>query len=311
MDNNPDSTYKQTETGLLPKKALSHLLEEIELPNMIVSVESNFERVRKAHDSIHEFIYLAPLCLPSTAKVSWHQKSAFLTYHWEAFHSAHRSLLEALAGYYNSAFTLLRLTLELIIKGAFFECLAHKEFRDKSEVLDKDKKGKNLKDTINSVIGGRAEIEETSAIIHDMLMAEVDGKVFAEQPEFRPNMMTVIKQLSKWGILEPVNNFETLYNIYKILSADVHVIPDKTDIGRRLFSQKELFEVDIMPEKLNKFIGILHKVMDIGIVIELNILSDWISQDEEAKSRLKERLEVVKDLELKFSSEKIKGLVNQ
>jgi len=71
---------------------------------------------------------LAPTCLPSTTEVRWLQKSAFLTYHREAFYQAHRSFLEALAGYYNAGYALLRNTQELMIKGAFWECLAHEDF---------------------------------------------------------------------------------------------------------------------------------------------------------------------------------------
>lgn len=296
--------------GKIPKEAFSHLLKEIELPNMIVSLEGNFEEIRKAHDSIHEFIYLAPLCLPAKTKVNWYQKSAFLTYHWEAFHSAHRSFLEALAGYYNSAFTLLRLTLELIVKGAFFECLAHKEFRDRSEVLDKDRKGRRLKDTINGAVGDKLETEETSATIQDMLMVDLDGKVFVEQQEYRPSMKTIIKQLTRWGILDPIADpAQKIYKIYANLSADVHVVPDKTDIGRRLLSPKDIFEIEVIPDELAKFVEIVCRVMDIGMVIELNVLGDWIERDGIIKARFKERLTVVENLGLELSSEKLKSLV--
>jgi len=292
------------------KKALLHTLTEVEFPNMVISLKNNYETMQKAHDSIHEFILLASISLPSQTKVSWHSKSAFLTYQWEAFHSAHRSFLEALAGYYNAAFTLLRSTLELTIKGAFFECLAHKEFREKSEVLDKDERGKRLKDTINDAIGEKMDLEETSATIHDMLMVDVDGRVFVEQPEYRPSVKTVSKQLSSWGMLDPIEKpTETLYGIYKMLSADVHVIPDKTDIGRRLLSQRNLFETDIIPDELSRYVEFLHKIMDISIVVELNILSDWIIQNKKVQSKLKERLTVLEDLGLEFSAKRLRGLM--
>lgn len=297
-------------TDDLISKTLSHTVKEIGIPNMRISLKGNFEEIQKAHDSIHEFIYLAPLCVPPTNRVSWHSKSAFLTYHWEAFHSAHRSFLEALAGYYNAAFTLLRLTHELIVKGAFLECLAHKKFRDRSEVLDKDKRCKNLKDTITRAIGNKVDLEEISATIHDMLMVSVDGKVFVEQFEYRPPIKTVIEQLSAWGMLEPIEKpVETLYGIYTKLSADVHVIPDNTDIGRRLLLGKNPFEVDVIPEELSKFMKVLHDVIDIGIVIELNILSDWIAKDKKVRAKLRERREVIENLGLKYSYEKLVGVV--
>ena len=143
------------------KKALSHTFEEIEIPNIVISIEKcDYEKLRKSHDSIHELMYLAPFCVPSKVKVSWQSKSAFLTYHWDAFHSAHRSFIEALEGYYNVGYVLLRTTLELLIKGAFWECLAHKKFRDNANILCKPrKKKKTLVEWINDLIERESSVE--------------------------------------------------------------------------------------------------------------------------------------------------------
>jgi hypothetical protein len=288
-------------------KALSHILKEIEIPNIVASVEINFREIQKTHDSIHEFIYLAPLCLPKNK--SWHEKSAFLTYHFQTFYQAHRSYLEAISGHYNAGYTLLRNVLELLIKGAFWECLAHKKFRDNSGVLEKeDKNYKKLKillnERINEESGIEKQLEEVSVTIHDMIVDVI------ENPAYRPYIRTIVKQLEAWDIFNPIPNpGRVVNNIYGELSADVHVIPDKTDIGRRILSQKELFETEVNPDELSNFVKVLHEVIDIGIVIELNILSDWINQDKEVKNRLRERLAVIEDLGLKFSSEKLKRLI--
>ena len=55
---------------------------------------------------------------------------------------AHRAFWEALAGYYNVANIILRSVLELVIYGAFWECLAHKRFRENAEVIRKKAKVK-------------------------------------------------------------------------------------------------------------------------------------------------------------------------
>lgn len=47
--------------------------------------------------------------------------------------------------------------------------------------------------------------------------------------------------------------------------------------------------------------------MDIGIVVELNILRDWIESGD--KIKLKERLATLEDLELKYSVTKLKSLI--
>lgn len=308
--------YKQTKIALIPREALSHILKEIELPNMIISVGSSFGKIRKAHDAIHEFIYLAPFCLPSaTEKVNWHQKSAFLTYHFQAFFQAHRSFLEALSGCYNAGYVLLRSTLELLLKGAFWECLAHKKFRDSAEIIKKEApikvecSRKTIVDWLkNDVILEKSsiekELEEVSVEIFDKI-----APLFRDSTLRRliPQLKIIIKQLADWGILDPIPDpVKKVYALYSNLSTEVHVIPDKTDIGRRILSQKDLFEVDVMPQELNKLMMILHEIVDIGIVIELNVLSDWIDQNEKTKTKLKERLAVTEDLELKFSSEKLR-----
>jgi hypothetical protein len=287
-------------------KALSHTLKEIEIPNIVASVEINFWEIQKAHDSIHEFIYLAPLCLPKDK--SWHEKSAFLTYHFQTFYQAHRSYLETLSGHYNAGYTLLRNVLELLLKGAFWECLAHKNFRDDSGVLEKEDKSKKLKlllnERINDESGIEKQLEEVSVTIHDMIVDVI------ENPAYRPYMRTIVKQLEAWDIFNPISNpWRVVNNFYGELSADVHVIPDKTDIGRRLLSQKDLFETEVIPDELRKFMKVLHGVVDIGMVIELNVLSDWINQDRGVKTKLGERLVVLEDLGLKFSSEKLKRLM--
>ncbi|ACL10884.1 hypothetical protein DKAM_0558 [Desulfurococcus amylolyticus 1221n] len=49
--------------------------------------------------------------------------------------------------------------------------------------------------------------------------------------------------------------------------------------------------------------------MDIAIVIELNVLSDWIIRLED-KTKLKERVLVLMDLELENASRKLSELVD-
>lgn len=302
------------------KKAIDHTLGEAGLERIEESIKKgSFKELQKAHDSVHEFMYLASLCAPSKEKINWHSKSAFLTFHWEVFHLAHRSFLEALAGYYNAAYSLLRNTLELLLKGAFWECLAHKRFRDKAQVTKKwvVKIGKDKKTLLNwfeDIIKLKPSIEEefekTSAAIYDKIFP------ILEDPDLKrlvPLPKQIIDQLSEWGIFDPVlDPAERIYKIYSNLSADIHVIPDKTDIGRRLLKERELFETVVIPEELSKLSNLLHKVIDIGIVIELNIFCDWIQQNGVIKDKLKERLILIeKDLQLSYASVKIKNLIGE
>jgi len=296
-------------------KVIQHIMNEIQIPNILSSLQViDYELLRKAHDSIHEFIYIAPFCLPEGC--SWHSKSAFLTYHYVACDQAHRSLLEALAGYYNVANIILRSVLELTIRGAFWECLAHKKFRENAKVIKKGAKArignseKTILDWLNDVIQLKPEIEnnleKTSSGIFDKIAPlfeepELEKLVIALKPGI------VIEQLSAWGILNPYKQDE-VYKIYKELSQEVHVIPDKTDIGRRLLHEKEIFETEIIPEELEEFLRLLHRIMDVAIVIELNILSDWIARLED-KTKLKERLQALMDLGLEGGFRRLSELI--
>jgi len=303
------------------RKVFSHTLEELEVPNLAISLQrSDFEKLRKAHDSIHEFVYLAHHLVNSDEEFL--VKSAFLLYHNEVFEQAHRSFLDALSGCYNAANTLLRSTLELLIKGAFWECMAHKKYRDTAEVIKKTgtKIGNSkvtLIDWLNEIfkrnLSIEDELEKTSAGIFDKI-----SPLFKDE-ELRniiPYVKRIVEQLSAWNVFDPIqevftNSVEYVYDIYyKELSADVHVIPDKTNIGKRLLAEKELFETEIIPEELNDYVETLHKVIDIGIVIELNILEDLIIENEESKKWLRERLINLMELELNFASTKIAEIQN-
>ena len=296
-------------------KVVQHMMNEIQIPNILSSLQVvDYDLLQMTHDSIHEFIYIAPFCLPKS--YSWHSKSAFLTYHYVACDQAHRSFLEALAGYYNVANIILRSVLELVIKGAFWECLAHKKFRENAKVIEREARIRigefrgTILDWLNDIIQRKPEIEDElekiSAGIFDKIAplfkdSELEKLVVALKPK------VVLNQLSVWKILDPYRQDE-VYKIYRKLSREVHVIPDKTDIGRRLIRRKEIFKVEIIPGELEEFLKVLHKIMDIAIVIELNVLSDWIIQLKD-KTKLKERLLALRDLKLEGGFRKLSELI--
>jgi hypothetical protein len=292
--------------------AFSHTLGELGLENIQPSFLVEYEQLQKAHDAIHECILLAPLMFPSQAETdaAWQGKSAFFAYQWEAFHHAHRSLIEALCGYYNVAFTLLRTTLELLIKGAFWECLAHKRYRENAQVLDDNKAGRRLRRLLEQELqktpGGEDGLERISAGIYDVI-----GPLI-ERQDFRIFFSTIVLQLEQWDIFLPIHDAnKSVYNrLYRKLSSDVHVIPDRTDIGRRLADAKaELFEQELLPDTLCEYAGMLHKTIDLGVLIELNLLADLIEGNGDAKGNLRERLPFLEQLDLVDSLKRARQLV--
>lgn len=296
----------------LLESACLHTMSELGLEHIRPSLMMEFQHLQKAHDAIHEFMLLAPLLIvpPPSNETAWHRKSAFLVYQWETFHHAHRSLCEVLCAYYNVAFVLLRVTFELLIKGAFWECLSHKKFRENSQTLDNDKAGREVKSWLKSIFEVAPDVEEGFEQISASIYDKVGPRI--EDPEFRPSIKIIVRQLDQWGIFNPIPEAEAwVYSgVYRRLSADVHVTPERIDIGKRLVGETpKIFEQELLPETLREYAELLHKVIDLAIVIELNIMKDAIGQYEEAKLNLRKRLDVLEQLELQYSLKRAKELL--
>jgi hypothetical protein len=297
--------------GLL-ELAYRHTISEYGFENVKPSFALETERLHKAHDAVHEFMLLAPLLVPSQVGdgTEWQRKSAFFIYQWEAFHHAHRSLGEALCAYYNVAFILLRATFELLIKGAFWECLSHREFRENSQVLDRDRDGARIKKWLNDIFQQAPDVEGDLERISVGIYDKIEPMM--ESPRFRLQIKAIVQQLESWDIFNPVPNAEVqIYDeIYRRLSSDVHVIPDKIDIGKRLaIEQLEIFKQQLLPDALCEFAILLHRIMDLAIVIELNILGDYIGQYDEVKVNLDKRLGIFEQLGLKYALERASRLL--
>ncbi len=294
------------------ESALKHIHDESGLHHIESSLKTEFDALQKAHDAIHEFMYIAPLCFPTDDKheIGWQSKSAFLLYHLEIFNHAHRSSFEALCTHYNVAFILLRTTLELLLRGVFWECLSHKRFRDSSSILDSSSEGKLIKDWMQAIFEASPsvenELEQVSAGIFDKVANRIEDR------SFRLPVKTIVQQLDQWCVLSPINNaLGVVYEgLYSRLSADIHVIPDRTDIGRRItFEEPDLFEQQVTPTALREHATTLHEIMDIAILIELNILQDLVERFESVRLKLSERLTVMEQLGLRYSPMKTRGLL--
>ncbi len=296
------------------ESVLEHIKGETGFDYIASSLKTEAEILQKAHDAIHEYAYLATLCFPNDeSEVIWKNKSAFLVYHWEIFQHAHRSSLEALCTYYNVAFVLLRTTLELLLRGAFWQCLTQRQFQDSlfvSSEFTNDKKIKKFKNSLQTALnaspGFEGKYEQVSAEIFDLVGDEIKNR------SFRLPVIVLTKQLAQWGIFSPIENaFVLVYQeLYSNLSANVHVIPDRTDIGRRVISGSlDLFGQEIIPTALSEYAITLHKIMDIAMVVELNIFQDLIEQFETVRSKLSGRIPVLGKLELEYTLIKIHQLL--
>jgi hypothetical protein len=149
------------------------------------------------------------------------------------------------------------------------------------------------------------DFERVSAGIYDKVSLKL------EDSKFRPSIKTIVRQLDRWSIFNSIPNAEVwVYSdLYSKLSADVHVSPERIDLGKRVVRDgSDLFEHIILPDALYEYAGLLHRMMDLAIVIELNITEDLIGQYEETKSNLRERLDILKQLELEYSFKRAQEL---
>lgn len=294
-------------------KAFSYSVKELSLDTVKNSLREFYSDAVRSHDAIHEFLLLAPAMYPRRVarSPSWHAKSAFLTYHWDTFDLAHSSYYETLMGNYSAGFILLRATLELLIRGAFFECLAHRKFRERSLILDEDRRGKKLKHFLNDLFTRRPTIEqefETASVsIYDRT-----SRLLGD-PRFIPSNKTMLSQLAKWGIFKGIQApVTTVSNIYRKLSGDVHAHPNRTGTGRILIYQpRDLFESKkVLRRVLSEYLRDLKKVADIGIVITMNLLQENLERFPQTRDQIRTQFhQRFTDLGLTHSSARLTTLL--
>jgi hypothetical protein len=221
---------------------------------------------------------------------------------------AHSSYYESLLANYSAGFILLRATLELLIRGAFFECLTHRRFREDSTILDKvkDKRGRRLKEFLSELFTRRDSIEkdfeETSVAIYDKTSRIIDD------PKFRISNEVMLKQLTKWGIFEgcaaPVS---TVSRIYHKLSKDVHAHPNRTGTGRILiYRPRDLFKPKrVMRRILSEYLNDLRKVTDLGIAMTMNLLKENLAGAPEVQDQLRAFYPRLQDVGLRRSASRL------
>jgi len=211
--------------------------------------------------------------------------SAFAIYQIETVHLVERACMQALCWYYGIGSSMLRTALEALIRGAFWEGMAHKAFRDRGEIIRRapgvklpDRTGR-LDDWFTDVFANHAQaesdLEALSAAVFDRVSPLFSDPVLNRVvPPFR----MMVDQLAQWELLAPIAKeraASAIYNgVYWKLSDDAHVIPDKTLLGRRFAAGKEAFPtVEFSAEELSAFIEMLEIVADIGIILSLNLIA--------------------------------------
>jgi hypothetical protein len=210
--------------------------------------------------------------------------SAFAIYQIEAIHLVERGCMQALCWYYGIGTVMLRSALEALIRGAFWEGMAHKGLRDRAEIVRRapgvklpEKTGRLhewLADVFAQHPQAEADLEAVSAAIFDRVSPLFSDRLLNRAV---PPLRTMVEQIAQWGLFDPIpESAATIYGgVYWKLSDDAHVIPDKTLLGRRFAAGKEAFPtVEFSAEDFSAFIEMVEIVADIGIVLGLNLTAE-------------------------------------
>jgi hypothetical protein len=288
----PTGAIKMTSRHVNIGRAYSRCVKELRLDLLRRSLKSAYSDAIRTHDAIHLLLLVAPNMFPrkeAAGMKTWQHTSTFLTYHWDIFDMAHCSLYEALRGNYSASFILLRATVELLVRGAFFECLAHQRYRDTSHVLDEDTNGRRLKGYLSDRLlrqpALKGKLEEISATLLDIISDPIDD------PKLRPSLAVMLRQLNEWKILDGLSFPDlAMSHVYQRLSKDVHAHPDRTDMGRVLTysSQSPFGPKKVMRHVLMEYLSDLRQVLDASIVVTLNVLRDNLDKYHEIKQQVLE-----------------------
>jgi hypothetical protein len=217
-------------------------------------------------------------------KETVHRISAFGIYSIDSIHLLRRATTEALCCYYSIGTAMLRIALEILIRGAFWEGMAHKAFRDSAEVVRRNGRRLNVNgerkgihdwfaDVFAHTPGAEAQWETMSGSIFDRT-----SPLFSDPLLNRvlPRFIDMIEQVAEWKLLEPIpcaDAVEAIHRgVYWELSKAVHLIPDKTLLGRQFSAGKSAFPaIEFSPDELTAFVEMLEIVADVGIVLSLNL----------------------------------------
>jgi hypothetical protein len=255
-----------------------------DMPNLEATVERvSIEAIEMAgivQSSFAEFNSLV-----SSSPELFQRHSAFYIYHTDATFSSLRALREALCSYYGAAGSLLRNACEAVLRGAFWECLAHRRYRERAEVLGEPKRKRKIEGTRRNVLNWmndvlqngphlEASLEKQSGGIFDRVSPLFENKVL--HPAL-PTLKTMVEQLTAWKMFEPMTDpvSEIYEDLYWSLCKDTHVIPDMTMMGRLMVAGKDpstIFEPS--QEEFDRFLVLLGRVAEIGALGVLNVLED-------------------------------------
>lgn len=215
---------------------------------------------------------------------------AFLAYLRESMDLLRSSVLHAFSFRYASAIILLRAALETSLRGAFFDSLAKREYRNQEGCIDKKRRihkdGQKKKVQFRRLLLAELDklnpdwenqVEHESATILDAIkIIQSDWYLYSSVPY----VSEIVHDLERWGILGELKD-RFVHGHYKILSFTVHSNPICMDFGMRLNEGHSIFEEPVYLERAtSEYLDDLDIVSEIILTLALNVLRQGIDEAE-------------------------------
>lgn len=231
------------------------------------------------------------------------KRSAFMKqYFIESSQNFEIAFKNALTAYYSAAFSMLRNFLESVIVGAMCEYLAHDCYRSNHKGINS-----NLIKKIESLSTEKKNnIEDKSFMILPVVWE------FLASGNKKFNIKELVMALDNWGAIYPITKIDEIYNLYGELSGFIHQNPIHLDTTQRAIASdsESMYEVIPIQENLSDFCDMSCKILDAAIVIELNIMKEFVTGTLADKIVLEDQLRTLNDdnLPLPFTKQLLSEL---
>ncbi|MGV9170774.1 MAG: hypothetical protein ACOC38_12640 [Promethearchaeia archaeon] len=242
------------------------------------------------------------------------EHNLFFLYFWESWDSLRASCVTAFSFGYSAAFSLLRIHLETVIRGAFYDLIRKTEYRESSKAISITPSGLDfsfrdlLEERIQSDSAFSSNLKESSAAMNDFL-----STVHMDPDKSRtvPPIYYMAKDLEKWNCFEPFE-LGAPHQVYGWLSDAVHVAPLYMNLGIQMASDGDLFTGPQYVEKaFEHYLLSLNQVLELVLHLALNLGKLSLEEPELHRALLKLTEEYHKEYAHLQFAETVKELVGE
>ncbi len=251
----------------------------------------------------------------------YQKHGAFLAYLHQAMDLLRSSVLHAFSFRYVAAIILLRSALETCLRGAFFNSLAIREYRNQKGCIDIKRRirkdGKITSIQFRQLLITELEklnpdwetlVDHESAYILDAIkIIQSDWYLYSSVP----SVFDIVSDLEGWGILGKSKD-RFAHGHYKILSFTVHNNPICMEFSMRLNEGHSIFEEPVYLERAtSEYLEELDIASEIILALALNILRHGVDEAEYEHTITELKTHVQQISHSKIDYERILRLLNK